>query len=131
MIIEYIALAEKISNGYSVFFPDISGCGSAGNSLEEARHNAREALLGHLELMLEQGEKIPKPSTLDKIAKLPEAQSALLLNIVAIISAKKAQRINITRDQDLLEGLDELAAKRHRTRSALLAEAAQNLLLAY
>jgi predicted RNase H-like HicB family nuclease len=131
MIIEYIALAEKVSDGYSVFFPDIPGCGSAGDSLEEARHNAREALLAHLELILENCEKIPTPSTLDIIVTLPESKSALLLNIIIITPTKKSQRINITLDQDLLESLDKLASRQHRTRSALLAEAAQNLLSAY
>ena len=131
MITEYIALAEKVCDGYSVFFPDVTGCGSAGNTLEEARHNARDALLAHLELMLEHDEKIETPSTLDQIAKLPEAKSALLLSILTIIPRKKAQRVNITLDQDLLKGIDKLALQQHKTRSALLAEAAQSLLWAY
>jgi len=131
MITEYIALAEKVSDGYTVFFPDVLGCGSAGDTLEKARHNARDALLSHLELMLEHGEAIPKASTLDQVAKLPESKSALLLNILTIIPTKKAQRINITLDRDLLEGIDKLATRQHKTRSALLAEAAQNLLWAY
>ena len=130
MITEYIALAEKVSDGYSVFFPDVPGCGSAGDSLAEARHNARDALLAHLELLQEQGEEISQPSSLDEIAKLPEAKFALLLNIVTLLPSRKAQRINITLDQDLLQGLDELALRQHKTRSALLAEAAQDLLAA-
>ena len=131
MITEYIALAEKVSDGYTVFFPDVLGCGSAGDTLDQARHNARDALLVHLELMIEHGEGIPSASTLDQIAKLPESKSALLLNILTIIPIKKAQRINITLDRDLLEGIDKLASRQHKTRSALLAEAAQNLLWVY
>ena len=131
MITEYIALAEKVSDGYTVYFPDVLGCGSAGDTLEQARHNARDALLVHLELMLEHWEDIPKVSTLDEVAKLPESKSALLLNILTIIPTKKAQRINITLDRDLLEGIDKLASRQHKTRSALLAEAAQNLLWSY
>ncbi len=130
MITEYIALAEKVADGYSIFFPDFPGCGSAGDTLEETRHNARAGLLAHLELMLEHGEKITKPSTLDQVAQLPEAKAALFLNIPTIIPSKKAQRINITLDQVLLSAIDELASRQHKTRSAIIAEAAQNLLWA-
>jgi predicted RNase H-like HicB family nuclease len=33
--------------GYSVFFPDIPGCTSGGDTLREAALNAEEALAGH------------------------------------------------------------------------------------
>jgi predicted RNase H-like HicB family nuclease len=48
--------------GYSVDFPDLPGCISAGDDLEEALAMAREALSLHLYGMLEDGEAIPKPA---------------------------------------------------------------------
>jgi predicted RNase H-like HicB family nuclease len=128
MIIEYIGLAEKVSGGYSVFFPDFPGCGSAGGSLEETRKNAREGLIAHIELMLEEKETIPKSSSLDEVMKLKEAKSCIPLVIGIVAPSGKAQRVNITLDGELLNAIDMMAANQHKTRSALLAEAAQRLI---
>lgn len=128
MIIEYIGLAEKVRKGYSVFFPDFPGLGSAGDNLDTARKNAKEGLIAHIELMIEDSEIIPKPSSLDKIMKLPEAKDCIPIFISIIAPLGKAQRINITIDRALLNAIDVAATSQHKTRSALLAEAAQRLL---
>ena len=128
MIIEYIGLAEKVDDGYTVFFPDFSGFGSAGDSLEEARKNSKEGLIAHIELMTEEGEMIPKASSLDKVMKLSDAKGCIPLIISIIAPSGKAQRINITMDTALLHALDSAATTQHKTRSALLAEATQKLL---
>jgi len=128
MIIEYVGLAERVEDGYTVFFPDFPGFGSAGDTLEEARKNAKEGLIAHIELMIEEGEIIPKASLLDHVIKLPESKGCILLFISVIAPSGKAQRINITMDTALLNAIDSVACSQHKTRSALLAEAAQRLL---
>ncbi len=128
MVIEYIGLAEKTEEGYTVFFPDFPGLGSAGETLEEARKNAREGLIAHIELMIEEGETISNASSLDKIMHLPDAKGTIPLMISIIPPSGKAQRINITIDTGLLHALDFAADSQHKTRSALLAEAARKLL---
>ena len=50
------------SGGYSIDFPDLPGCVSAGDDLEEALAMAREALSLHLFGMLEDGDGIPTAS---------------------------------------------------------------------
>lgn len=48
----YTAIIEAASDGtFGVFFPDIPGCTSAGDTIEEATTNAAEALGFHLEDM--------------------------------------------------------------------------------
>ena len=128
MIIEYVGLAEKVEDGYSVFFPDFPGFGSAGNTLEEARKNAKEGLIAHVELMVEDDEPIHKASSVDAVMKLPDAKGCIPLIISIIVPSGKAQRINITMDSALLNAIDLAATSQHKTRSALLAEAAQKLL---
>lgn len=128
MIIEYIGLAEKVEDGYTVFFPDLPGFGSGGDTLEETRKNAKEGLIAHIELMIEEGESMPKASSLDKVMKLADAKGCIPLIISIIAPSGKAQRINITMDTALLHALDLAANSQHKTRSALLAEAAQRLL---
>src|SRR5215469_8473645 len=101
MVVEYIGIAEKVEDGFTVFFPDFSGFGSEGDTLEEARKNAREGLIAHIELMLEDGESIPKPSLLDDVIKLTEAKGCILLTVSIVAPSGKVQRINITIDQAL------------------------------
>lgn len=49
---------------YLVEFPDLPGCLTEGATLEEARHNAKEALTGYLSSVFERNLKIPDPSAL-------------------------------------------------------------------
>lgn len=58
----YVALVHKDpGTSYGVSFPDIPGCISAGDTLDEALANAAEALAGHLALMRADGDLIPGP----------------------------------------------------------------------
>lgn len=128
MISEYVGLAEKVRSGYSVFFPDFPGFGSHGNKLEDTRKNARDGLIAHIELMIEDGELLPKPTLIDEVIKMPDARGCIPLLISVIVPAGKAQRINITMDRSLIKAIDSVAHHQHKTRSALLAEAAHRLL---
>ncbi len=66
----YPAIVEgDAETGYSVFFPDIPGCTSGGDTIQEAALNAEEALAGHIALMLEGGETVPPPSRLDDLPR--------------------------------------------------------------
>jgi predicted RNase H-like HicB family nuclease len=51
---------ETKGNGYSVFFPDVPGCISAGNNLEEAINMSKKAIAVHLTEMIKDGDLLPK-----------------------------------------------------------------------
>ena len=55
-------LSKEEGGGYLVEYPDIPGCMSDGETIEEAIANGREALLDCMEVFKESGRKIPKPS---------------------------------------------------------------------
>lgn len=55
---------QKEDKSYLVEFPDLEGCLTEGETLEEALQNAREALTGYLASIFDRGFKIPEPSTL-------------------------------------------------------------------
>lgn len=61
----YLAVVEgpEAEDGFSVFFPDFDGLGSAGRTIAEAARNAEEALEFHVRGMREDGLDIPPPST--------------------------------------------------------------------
>ncbi len=58
---------------FSVFFPDIPGCFSAGDSLNDALKNANEALALHLEGLSE----IPTATRIDEHVNKPEYKGCL------------------------------------------------------
>jgi predicted RNase H-like HicB family nuclease len=69
---EYIAYLHKDrKSDFGVSFPDFPGCITAGETFEESGRNEEEALALHISGMLEDGEMMPEPSTLDDIANDP------------------------------------------------------------
>ena len=58
--IKYIAEDKT----YLVEFPDLPGCLTEGATIDEAKHNAKEALTGYLSSVFERTLKIPAPSAL-------------------------------------------------------------------
>ena len=59
-------------HAHGVVIPDLPGCFSAGDTLEEAFRNAKEAADGWVECALADGTAIPKPSTMEDVAALEE-----------------------------------------------------------
>ncbi len=59
---KYSIVVEKTSKGYSAYSPDLPGCGSTGNTAEEAEANLREAIQFHIDGLKEEGFEVPEPS---------------------------------------------------------------------
>lgn len=57
---------EEDKNAYTVTFPDLLGCITEGNTLEEAICMAKDALAGYLLTSEEDGDEIPVASNLSK-----------------------------------------------------------------
>jgi len=66
---QYTIVIEQADDGsYSVYVPDLPGCVSCGDTIEEARAMIKEAITGHIQLLKDSGEPIPEPrSTADVI----------------------------------------------------------------
>ena len=54
-------LSEDDGGGYLVEFPDLPGCMSDGDTVEDAISNAVDAMTAWLEAMREAGRPIPNP----------------------------------------------------------------------
>lgn len=120
----YVAIIETdAAGGYSVFFPDLPGCVSAGDSVEEAFVQAREALAGHLAVMDEHGDDIPAPTPFDRVKADPDIQVAARV-LVPVELPGATVRLNITMDSNLLARIDAVTGNR----SAFLADAARRAL---
>jgi len=122
---DYIAYLHKDrGSDYGVSFPDFPGCVTAGKTLDEARRLAQEALALHVRGMLEDGETIPEPSTLDDLARDPARRGAVCFLVTVEGEIDRPVRVNITARESQIHKIDELASKAGMTRSAFLVHSA-------
>ena len=122
---DYIAYLHKDKGSdFGVSFPDFPGCITAGKTLEEAHRMAAEALGLHIAGMVEDGEEIPAPSTLDALAEDPARKDAVAFLVHVEPETKRTVRINITAREKQLEEIDKLANKAGLTRSAYMVQSA-------
>ena len=63
------AKVHKENDGFWLEFPDLPGCFTQGDSLEELMENAEEALGVFLAVKIENEEDIPKPSDIRQISE--------------------------------------------------------------
>ncbi|MBP6441274.1 MAG: type II toxin-antitoxin system HicB family antitoxin [Sphingorhabdus sp.] len=124
MIIYHAVVHKDEDSAWGVHFPDLPGCFSAADDLADVQANASEAVALYLE-----GEKAPKPSTIEKIRDMAAddlADGAFLLAVPYVYVSNRPQRINISIDRGVLDAIDAAATSRKLTRSAFLTEAARN-----
>src|SRR5579884_1476979 len=101
---QYIGLIRKEADSdYGVSFPDFPGAVTAGRTLDEARAMAEEALAFHIEGLVEDGEAIPEPSSLEVVMSDPANRDAVAVLVGVNTKAPKAVRINVTFPEDVLE----------------------------
>lgn len=83
----YIAIVEEGDDAHAtgLWFPDVPGCFSGGDSFEEAMANASEALRSHLELLLADGGEAPRARTLAQLRADPEVAKDLKDYMVAVV----------------------------------------------
>lgn len=67
MNITYPALCHYEDGGYWCEFPDLDGCFSQGDTVQEILDNAKEALECHIEYFLENGEPLPAASEITSL----------------------------------------------------------------
>lgn len=119
-------------HAWGVEVPDIPGCFSAGDDLDDAIAMAREAIEGHLEILAEDGEPIPQASTVTHLAEKPDFAGCTwaVVDIDVTKFMGKAEKLNITLPGYLLNRIDEYV-KHHpeqKSRSGFLATAALKVL---
>ncbi len=120
----YAIVAKDENSAFGVHFPDLPGCYSAADHIEEVLPNASEAL----EFWFEDGEAVT-PQPLDRIREMAAkdiAGGAFIVAVPHIRRTGRQVRANISLDKGMLDAIDRAAAERKLTRSAFLADAARN-----
>lgn len=112
------------NTAFGVVVPDLPGCFSAGDTLDEAMAGAEEAIALWIDCKIDAGEAIPTPSSLDTIRLDPEF-AGWVFAIVAIDPAlldDTVERVNITLPRRVLKRLDALAEAAGSSRSGFVAQ---------
>ncbi len=127
----YVAVIEKEpDSAFGVWFPDVEGCFSAGDTLDEAVANAAAALRQHAEATESAGRRVPPARSIDEVRADEDVivaveGGAVLFAVPLLADAGRTVRINISIDKALVDQIDSAAAARGLTRSAFLAQAAR------
>ena len=111
---------------FGVVVPDLPGCFSAGDTLDEAFDNAYEAIDAHCELLAEDGVDIPAPRTLAEHQSDPDFAGWIwaMAEVPVERYFGKAKKINITVPARLLDKIDRYTKAHGETRSGFLTRAA-------
>lgn len=120
----YAVVHKDPGSAYGVHFPDLPGCFSAADCLEDVTANACEAL----ELWFEDEEDVA-PRSVEEIREAAAddlAAGAFLMAVPRVTSSTKLARVNVSLDRGTLAAIDAAATSRKLTRSAFLSEAARN-----
>lgn len=115
-------------HAYGVIVPDVAGCFSAGDTFEEALENAKEAIVAHIEILVEDGEKVPLPSVIDDYIN-KETYKGFVFAVVDVDLTHvmgKAEKINITLPKLLIKRIDDFVQTHieYKSRSGFLASIA-------
>jgi predicted RNase H-like HicB family nuclease len=109
---------------FGVVVPDLPGCFSAGDTLDEAVASAEEAAAAWIDATLDAGQAIPSPSSLDEVRQNPDF-AGWAFGIITLDPAlldDTIERVNITLPRRVLKRLDALAKAAGESRSGTIAQ---------
>ena len=116
------------AHAFGVVVPDLPGCFSAGDSLDEAIDNAREAIELWLETVIDDGGAVPEAGSIADHQANPEF-AGWVWAVVAIdlaMLSDKTERVNITLPSRVLRRIDAAAKAAGESRSGFIARRAMS-----
>ena len=113
----YPALFYKEDDSMWVEFPDLEGCQSFGDTVEELHENAKEALSGYLLTLLEQGVSLNAPTDIYNIEVPKNAFVSLVEADLVKVSTSVQKTLTIP------SWLNDIAEKNNINFSGILQDA--------
>lgn len=95
MLFVYPALFHK-EDGYWVEFPDLDGCFTQGDTLDETMANAQEALAAYVESKIKNGEKLNDPSDIQSVEKPEDGFVTLVSGDADLSDGEKSVKKTLT-----------------------------------
>jgi predicted RNase H-like HicB family nuclease len=111
--------------GFACEFPDLPGCMTDGDNLEDLLKNAADALESWMDAWVDDGNVLPEPSDAMAIKAKADASEEPVLFVVPVTGylSDTTIRINITGTESKFAEIDAFAKRVHRTRSELMVDA--------
>ncbi|MBN5018248.1 type II toxin-antitoxin system HicB family antitoxin [Stenotrophomonas muris] len=112
---------------WGVVVPDLPGCFSAADTLDDALTAAEEAALAWIDVALDEGRSIPTPSAPQKIAADASKDICWILAYICVDPAlldDTIERVNISLPRRILARLDAQARAAGESRSSYIAHLA-------
>jgi len=121
----YYAIFEETNEAIEVYFPDLKGCVTFGDTMEEAFEMAVDALAGWLQES--EPQFIKKPSDFKTIKSHYSGKNVFIMRIPVDERIKrkyeKKQRLNISIPASIVKKIDLAAKERGVNRSEFIADA--------
>jgi predicted RNase H-like HicB family nuclease len=88
----YVAIVEDAGpeKAVGIWFPDLPGCFSAGDDIDEALRNAQDALILSAESQAGEGRELPSPRTVSALKDDPQVAADLREHTVALVALPAA-----------------------------------------
>ncbi len=127
----YVGVLDGGGDVWGVRIPDLPGCVGGGKTPEAAIADAAEALRDVLAHKREGGFPAQQPSSLSEVVasgEIGEGESAVMIPL--LLDSGRTVRANVSLDAALLDAIDAAAKERGLSRSAFLASAAREKIMA-
>jgi len=127
-----IVIHKDLDSNYGVTVPDIPGCFSAGDTMDDALSQVVEAIECHIEGLLLDEEPLPMPKSIEHHQNNPDYTEGTWAVVSVDLSklSGKSKRVNITIPERLLTLVDQYASRHGETRSGFIAQAAMEFIAA-
>ena len=112
------------NTAWSVVVPDLPGCFSAGDTLDEAMTAVEEAAAAWIDAALDEGRAIPRPSSVQEASAGYAGWIVGFVNVDPALLDDTVERINITLPRRVLARLDAKAKDAGESRSSYIAHLA-------
>ena len=61
--VKYAVVIEQAGQNFSAYVPDLPGCISVGDTIQETERNIRDAIALHVDALRAHGDVVPQPTT--------------------------------------------------------------------
>ncbi len=112
------------TTAWGVVVPDLPGCFSAADTLDEAMTAVEEAAAAWIDSALDAGKVIPLPSTVQAASEGYPGWIVAFVNVDPALLDDTVERVNITLPKRVLARIDAKAREAGESRSSFIAQMA-------
>ncbi len=118
--------AGNDTTAWGAVVPDLPGCFSAGDTLDEAMAAVEEAAAAWMDATLDAGREIPRPSSVQEAVRKGDYSGWIVayVDVDPALLDDTIERVNITLPRRILKRLDAKAKEAGETRSSYIAHMA-------